>query len=645
MGTLNYPSSGSLIFTFLENVKRYRVNRLNGNNPILINFNGEQMYVYIKNLSPAQLSNDNPDVWRIQLPKKDEFDTIKKGDKLFVLLGYDYQRKVYTTWNPYWCKQRLNVAESCSMYSRLSLQKRVADKQKIEVMQLQNDGNVVCIPSALLGNYLNNIKEYYPEETTYIPVGSSIQKRKNEELQNDLFSDKSDSELLFEKFKSCLNKEEFRVFLLGKGYQNTTINSYLTRLDFVFENGFIRKHEDLFLECKKIEDYKRAINRFCWQPDVRYYEDIWNKGISASLKHFLMFAELKLYGTHSIRYRELDEMEANEDEKSLDNKKFKTPLFKLDQFGKLVKLDAYIIDELTPLVRGVDYPDYESIIKKIKDYYPSQATEKMTPADWIKLFDSTKWVKKRGRKAFDENENKVVIAPYENNEIKEEIINVQDEIPGNLVDYTENNTDPSPISINRKLLETVFDKKVTSYKYFWFVSVISLANSRVKLSISYDEILIRMAALAWPIVLQDSIVLGERDMLFKILKDLQKSTYIISAASSKIVEATLTDYYNVLKLKETLSPLLNNVPYRFLSPWVKFTNNDEVIEASQVDTFEGPYALKSDGIVIKTEWKDYFSAHYDELCDFAFRSFINYTKQFNNDLRLVRLIKRGWGLK
>ena len=645
MGIQNYPSSGSLIITFLENVKRYRVNRINGNNPILINFNGEQMYVYIKNLSPAQLSNDNPDVWRIQLPKKEEFDPIKKGDKLFVLLGYDYQRKVYTTWNPYWCKQRLNIAESCSMYSRLSLQKKVADKQKIEVMQLQNDGNVVCIPSALLGNYLNNIKEYYPEETTYIPVGSSIQKRKNENLQDDLFSDKNISEILFEKFKSCYNLEEFKVFLMGKGYQITTVNNYTTRLVFVFENGFIRKHEDLFLEGKILEDYKRAINRFCWQPDVRYYEDIWNKEISASLKHFLMFAELKLYGTHSIRYRELDKIGLCEDYKSLDNKKNKTPLFKLDQFGKLVKLDAFIIDEITPIVRGVDYPDYESIIKKIKDYYPSQATEKMTPADWMKLFDSTKWIKKRGRKTLKENEKKEVVAPYERNEIKEEKYNVQDEISLNQFDYTVNNSSPSPISINRKLLETVFDKKVTSYKYFWFVSVISLANSRVKLSISYDEILVRMAALAWPIVLQDNIVLGERDMLFKILKDLQKSTYIISAASNKVVEATLTDYYNVLKLKQTLSPLLNNVPYRFLSPWVKFTNNEEVIEASLDDNFEGPYTLKSDGIVIKSEWKDYFSSHYDDLCDFAFRSFINYAKQFNNDLRLVRLIKRGWGLK
>ena len=158
MITPNYPSSGDLIVTFLNNVRRHSVNSVRGINPTLINVGGKLMYVYIKNLSPAQLSNDNPDIWRIQLPKKKEFDEIKSCDYMFILLGYDYVRKVYTTWNPYWCKQRLNVAESCSMYSRLSLQKRVASTQKIEKMQLQKDGDVLCIPESMIANYLKNIK-------------------------------------------------------------------------------------------------------------------------------------------------------------------------------------------------------------------------------------------------------------------------------------------------------------------------------------------------------------------------------------------------------------------------------------------------------------------------------------------------------
>lgn len=317
----DYPSSGSLIVTFLENVKRYRVNIISGINPSLINFNGIQMYVYIRNLSPAQLSNDNPDIWRIQLPKRDEFELIKKSDKHFILLGYDHIRKVYTSWNPYWCKQRLNVAESCSMYSRFSLQKRVSSTQKIEKLQLQNDGDVVCIPASLLGKYLKNLKEYYPEESTYIPVGSSIQKRILSESKVAEMSTKSE----------------------------------------------------------------------------------------------------KVTGDKSISNH-------NKSKHTVSEKKDLKPTYTLDKFGKLDALDSIIIEKLLPQVRGVDYPDYESIIKQVKEYYPPKATEKMTPVDWRKLFDSTKWQKKRGRK------------------------------PATTINITERKTSASIVSPQSKTIESIYDK-------------------------------------------------------------------------------------------------------------------------------------------------------------------------------------------
>jgi len=652
MGVQNYPNTATLMLTFLDDVKRHGVNRISGLNPTLINFNGKQIYVYIKNLSPAQLSNNNPDIWRIQLPKRDEFDDIKKSDKLFILFGYDYKNKVYTTWNPYWCKQRLNVAESCSMYSRYSLQKRVADTQKIEKMQLQNEGDVVCIPNFLLGSYLNKIKDYYPEESVYIPIGSSIQKRKTEEKQPSFFQKKSGEEILFEEFKGLYNIEEYREYLNEKGYPENTVSNYSKRLAFVFDNGFLEKHEDVFLEYIKLEDYNHAINKFCYKPDIRYYVDVWNKDIIFSLKHYLLFVEKKLYGTQNIRIRISDEylVVCKQDSQKESQKGYikvpQVPNFKLDQFGKLVSLDSDIIEQLTPQVRGVDYPDYNSIIIKIKKYYPEKVTEKMTPADWMKLFESTKWGKKRGRKAGTqivsnkkvESVEEVSFNKITSNEIKNYI--KDSEVTSEII-----NKEISGIkNIDYKKLETVFDKKITSYKYFWFIAIISLAKERDKLTISNDEILIRMASLAWPIVMNDGIDLGERDMLLKLLKQLQRITYIISSASKKIVESTLTDYYEISEVKDILAPLLNNVPYRFLSPWVKFTNNDEVINISNSDGFKGLYALNSDGIVINSEWKDYITSHYTELCEFAFKSFIGYVKQYNNDLKLLKLMRSGWGI-
>lgn len=406
MITPNYPSSGNLIVTFLDNVRRYRINSVRGINPTLINVNGELMYIYIKNLSPAQLSNDNPDIWRIQLPKRKEFEEIKSSAQMFLLFGYDYIRKVYTTWNPYWCKQRLNVAESCSMYSRLSLQERVASTQKIEKMQLQNDGDVLCIPASLLASYLKNIKDYYPEASIYVPVGSSIQKRIHNEPKQDTIESKSNGLILFNKFLDCYKASEFRSYLQDRGYSKATILKYVERLEYILNNGYIERHKKLFLECSKLKEYQRAINRFCWQPDIKSLGDSWCKSIIASLKLFLIFAEKKLYGSQNIKIRLLEE--GNETGEFLDEKELlhgdTSPWYVLDDFGKLIVLDALIVDRLVPKVRGVDYPDYGSIIKEIKAYYPPQATEKMTPADWFKLFDATKWRKIRGRKPQHNND-------------------------------------------------------------------------------------------------------------------------------------------------------------------------------------------------------------------------------------------------
>lgn len=161
-------SSVQLMFALITSVDEMVIKYVDGANPFVVNVGEDSVNIYIKNLSPAQLSNNNPDIWRIQLPVRDDFNAIKESDNLFVLFGYDSEREVFTSWNPYWCKQRLNVGKSVSLYSRLSLQQRVHDSGEIERMNLNNDGDVVCIPKSKIGEFLLNIKSYYPEVVTQV---------------------------------------------------------------------------------------------------------------------------------------------------------------------------------------------------------------------------------------------------------------------------------------------------------------------------------------------------------------------------------------------------------------------------------------------------------------------------------------------
>ena len=155
---------------------------VSGLNPCSIIYKGVPYNVYIKNLTPAQLSNNNPDVWRCQLPKREVFDEYKSSENLFILLGYDAENDVYATWNPYWAKQRLNVGESVSMYSRYSIQKEAAEKQAFLEFDLNHNGVVVVFPRVLLPDYIDKIKSYFAEESTYVAIGSSLRKTTNESV-------------------------------------------------------------------------------------------------------------------------------------------------------------------------------------------------------------------------------------------------------------------------------------------------------------------------------------------------------------------------------------------------------------------------------------------------------------------------------
>ncbi len=654
MAVLNYPSSHELIVTFMHDIRRNNANIINGINPSLINMDGTQLYIYIKNLSPAQLSNDNPDIWRIQLPKRKEFENIKRSDKMFILFGYDYIRKVYTTWNPYWCKQRLNVAESCSMYSRLSLQERVSNNQNIEKMQLQNEGDVVCIPSSLLGKYLKDIKHYYPIESEYIPVGSSIQKRKQEEEKRiEERTKEVTPDSLFRRFIDCYNSISFKAFLARK-YQPGTVSNYYNRMQFVFNKGYLQKYKEFFLQYNNLDDYKFAINTLCWEPEVQYYEELWHNAIQAALKQYLLFVKEQLYGVqHILDSSPKDEIEASSQsstyvpQKAVARDSSNTtailPEYNLDAFGKLKSLDSIIIEQLLPQVRNVEYPDWTDIIKQIKEYYPVKATEKMNPVDWSNLFEKTKWQKRRGRRTGNttvtpknhkttQREVKFSLGNDGNSRVSED--------PNFYMNSRAIITEEDG-SIDIKKLGMIYDKKVTSYKYFWFLSIISLAKERLSLTISFRDIVARMAAMAWPIVMEQGIDLGRQDMIKSYLTEINMRVRFIKGIPSSVLESRLKQNYNLLSFDYILAPLLINVPYRFLSPWIAFTTKEDVAEKSKSDEYGCLYILDKESVTIKQEWWNYISNHYQELYEFSFRSFLDYVSNYNNDIVLSGLKKHG----
>jgi hypothetical protein len=150
--------------------------------------------------------------------------------------------------------------------------------------------------------------------------------------------------------------------------------------------------------------------------------------------------------------------------------------------------------------------------------------------------------------------------------------------------------------------------------------------------------------MAWPIVFDNEIDLGSRDMMHRYLDEVVKKTTLITTASSAVVEKYLIQHYTSQGIDKILAPLMKNVPYRFLSPWIKFTTTEEVVEKSLKTNFDGLYSIHPDNITLSDEWWNYIKENYSDVCDFAMRSFISYAKQYNNDMKLLKLMTSGWSL-
>ncbi len=195
-------------------------------------------------------------------------------------------------------------------------------------------------------------------------------------------------------------------------------------------------------------------------------------------------------------------------------------------------------------------------------------------------------------------------------------------------------------TLDVKLLEHVFDKKATSYKFFWFISILTLAKERESLAISFKDLLIRMASIAWQMVLEDNLELGKSDCMKKYLQEVERKTSLISSATPNVVEKYLIQHYDSQGVSKALTPLLKNVPYRFLSPWIKFTSNEDVIRKSNSKDYTGLYAIVSESVILDEDWWEHINANYDKLYNFAIQSLIDYASLHNPPMKLLKLKMR-----
>lgn len=257
---------------FLQAINGADYRFIEGLNPFHILLNGTEYWIYIKNLTSAHFTN--PDVWRAQLPLRDDFNVIKESDAEFIMLGYDDKNDVYATWNPVWVKQRLNSTENVSLYSRYPLQVESRQSFQLKRLDLGNDGEVVIFPREMTRMFFINVGSYFLNTGDYVAMGSKRRPEANE---------------AFKRFSNVANVAPFAKYLTDEGLSSVNIGSYCRVIRALISEGFITRNRKIFLQYDSLADYEKAIPQFIDIPEVRAKNDKWHNLISAALGSYIAF--------------------------------------------------------------------------------------------------------------------------------------------------------------------------------------------------------------------------------------------------------------------------------------------------------------------------------------------------------------------
>lgn len=194
-------------------------------------------------------------------------------------------------------------------------------------------------------------------------------------------------------------------------------------------------------------------------------------------------------------------------------------------------------------------------------------------------------------------------------------------------------------------LAGIFNNTSATYKFYWFVTIMEIVVKEHKTKISLWEIIAGMIAESWYPIHYFKLSFGKSDSLYMQSLALQQELNIPIDADKKKIKQLLIDNINDNHIKSLLRVFSLNVPYRFLSPWIKYTSDKNVISRSQQFENECLYAINGEYIEVNSKWIDYISEHYLILKDFAFWNLTEFLQKRNPNVpnlpsKLIKPIQR-----
>lgn len=204
---------------------------------------------------------------------------------------------------------------------------------------------------------------------------------------------------------------------------------------------------------------------------------------------------------------------------------------------------------------------------------------------------------------------------------------------------------PQNNKLSISALTGVFNNTSATYKFYWFVALMDIVVKEQRTKISFWEIVAGMIAESWYPIHYFRLSFGKSDSLYVQSLALQKELNIPIDADKTKIKQLLTSKINDNRVKSLLRVFTLNVPYRFLSPWIKYTTDKDVVSRSQQFENECLYSINRDFVEVNKNWIDYLSEHYLILRDFAFWNLTEFLQKRNPNVpdvpsKLIKPIQR-----
>lgn len=200
----------------------------------------------------------------------------------------------------------------------------------------------------------------------------------------------------------------------------------------------------------------------------------------------------------------------------------------------------------------------------------------------------------------------------------------------------------------KRIPDNLFSNVTTSYKFFWWISIIEIYCQTGYRSIEFKRIFARMIANVFSITREHKISLGKADQLCRSTVALKN--HLGEFHSINDVYGKITDNLEDIKVHKILSYYNENVPYRFLTPWTGSNIARSFLsDRVQMYNLDAPYRIDGRFIVINPAWDNFLRDNKEQLLTSVIDELFNYIDSRNSPnyisrRKLLEILREGFSI-